>query len=62
MANQAVGSPNGGMTVYYIQPPNNQKTVAFAKVCPVIPALRFKDEGNKTAKGLPNDRRKSYAP
>ncbi|TEB24887.1 hypothetical protein FA13DRAFT_1638238 [Coprinellus micaceus] len=31
MANQFVGSPNGGMTVYYIQPPNNQKVTAFAK-------------------------------
>ncbi|KAF6760909.1 hypothetical protein DFP72DRAFT_881756 [Ephemerocybe angulata] len=31
MANQFVGSPNGGMTVYYIQPPNNQKVTAFKK-------------------------------
>ncbi|KAJ2912811.1 hypothetical protein MD484_g7613, partial [Candolleomyces efflorescens] len=31
MANQFVGSPNGGMTVYYIQPPNNSKVTAFAK-------------------------------
>ncbi|RXW18114.1 hypothetical protein EST38_g7736 [Candolleomyces aberdarensis] len=31
MANQFTGSPNGGMTVYYIQPPNNQKVTAFPK-------------------------------
>jgi len=32
VANQAVGAPNGGMTVYYIQPPNNGKVTAFKKV------------------------------
>jgi hypothetical protein len=31
MANQFVGSPNGGMTVYYIQPAGNQKVTAFPK-------------------------------
>jgi len=31
MANQAVGSPNGGMTVYYIQP-SSGKVTAFKKV------------------------------
>jgi hypothetical protein len=32
MANQFTGSPNGGMTVYYIQPSNNQKVTSFPKV------------------------------
>lgn len=32
IANQVVGSPNGGMTVYYVQPPNNQKVTSFKKV------------------------------
>jgi len=31
MPNHAVGSPNGGMTVYYIQPPNNGKVTAPPK-------------------------------
>jgi hypothetical protein len=31
MANQFTGSPNGGMTVYYIQPSNNQKVTSFSK-------------------------------
>ncbi|CAA7262735.1 unnamed protein product [Cyclocybe aegerita] len=31
MANQFIGSPNGGMTVYYIQPMNNQRVTAFKK-------------------------------
>ncbi|KAJ3500223.1 hypothetical protein NLJ89_g9888 [Agrocybe chaxingu] len=31
MANQFIGSPNGGMTVYYIQPMNNQRVTAFQK-------------------------------
>ncbi|KAF9522009.1 hypothetical protein CPB83DRAFT_151407 [Crepidotus variabilis] len=31
MANQAVGSPNGGMTVYYIQPQSGEKVTAFKK-------------------------------
>ncbi|TFK18616.1 hypothetical protein FA15DRAFT_602967 [Coprinopsis marcescibilis] len=30
-ANHAVGAPNGGMTVYYIQPPDNSKVTAFPK-------------------------------
>jgi hypothetical protein len=34
MANQFTGSPSGGMTVYYIQPSNNQKVTAFPKVKP----------------------------
>ena len=32
MANQFTGSPNGGMTVYYIQPSNNQRVTSFPKV------------------------------
>lgn len=32
MANQFTGSPNGGMTVYYIQPSGNQKVTSFPKV------------------------------
>ena len=33
MPNHLTGSPNGGMTVYYIQPTNRQKKVtAFPKV------------------------------
>jgi hypothetical protein len=32
MANQFTGSPSGGMTVYYIQPPGNQKVTSFPKV------------------------------
>ncbi|TEB31882.1 hypothetical protein FA13DRAFT_1754676 [Coprinellus micaceus] len=31
MANQFTGSPNGGMTVYYIQPSNNQRVTSFPK-------------------------------
>ncbi|KAJ2926694.1 hypothetical protein H1R20_g10409, partial [Candolleomyces eurysporus] len=31
IANQFTGSPNGGMTVYYIQPSNNQKVTSFPK-------------------------------
>lgn len=31
MANQFTGSPNGGMTVYYVQPSNNQKVTSFPK-------------------------------
>ncbi|TFK39534.1 hypothetical protein BDQ12DRAFT_650069 [Crucibulum laeve] len=31
MANQYVGSPNGGMTVYYIQPPNGAKVTSFPR-------------------------------
>ena len=32
MANQFTGSPQGGMTVYYIQPPGNVKVTSFKKV------------------------------
>jgi len=32
IANQAVGSPNGGMTVYYMQAMNNEKVTSFKKV------------------------------
>jgi len=30
--NQGVGSPNGGMTIYYFTPIDQQKVVAFQKV------------------------------
>ncbi|RXW19477.1 hypothetical protein EST38_g6367 [Candolleomyces aberdarensis] len=30
--NTGTGLPNGGMTVYYIQPPTNEKVTAFSKV------------------------------
>ena len=33
MPNHLTGSPNGGMTVYYIQPPRGTKVTAFPKVC-----------------------------
>jgi len=32
IANQAVESPNGGMTVYYMQTMNNEKVTSFKKV------------------------------
>jgi Domain of unknown function (DUF1996) len=35
-ANHRTGSPNGGMTIYYIQPPNNSKVTAPPKVHPVV--------------------------
>jgi hypothetical protein len=31
--NHVTGFPNGGMTVYYIQPPTDEKVTAFPKVC-----------------------------
>ena len=31
-ANHYTGDPNGGMTIYYIQPPTNEKVTAFPKV------------------------------
>lgn len=36
-ANHYTGEPDGGMTIYYIQPPTNEKVTAFPKVCMLPP-------------------------
>ncbi|KAF9523414.1 hypothetical protein CPB83DRAFT_799362 [Crepidotus variabilis] len=46
VANGGTGAPNGGMTVYYIQPPSGEKVVAFKKGFRMIvgdPMLRTKN-------------------
>ncbi|KAJ2912083.1 hypothetical protein MD484_g8333, partial [Candolleomyces efflorescens] len=43
--NAGVGLPNGGMTVYYIQPPTNEKVTSFSKIYSV---------------GVPNDHRDPF--
>jgi len=54
MANQAVGSPNGGMTVYYIQPSSGEKVTAFKKGFRMIvgnPMLRSRKIEPKSPEG-----------
>ena len=34
--NHVTGLPNGGMTVYYIQPPTDEKVTAFPKVSSLL--------------------------
>lgn len=64
--NTGPGLQDGGMTIYYFQPPNNQKTVAFGKVLPSYTfnlsfMLRLVISLFMNS-GLPNDCWKPHAP
>ena len=54
MANQFTGSPNGGMTVYYIQPANNQKVTSFPKV-QILACSSSKICSKPVSLGIPHD-------
>ena len=57
MANQFTGSPNGGMTVYYIQPAGNQKVTSFPKVGATL-SSNLNYMTHPFLLGIPHDRRR----
>lgn len=56
MPGQYLGNPNGGMVIYYIQPPTG-KVTAFKKVCRDLSTYLSLGFPNITGSGLPHDRR-----
>jgi len=60
IANHFTGSPNGGITVYYIQPADGGPVTAFPKVCRQFYILI--DTNYVILLGVPNDYRKCSIP
>lgn len=59
--NAGVGLPNGGMTVYYIQPPTNEKVTAFPQVRRAFSVFHLAQCVERMTEdldvGVPNDHR-----
>ena len=61
IANHFTGNPNGGITVYYIQPADGGPVTAFPKVC--MASSTFLLMNNYVLLlGIPNDYRKCTVP